>query len=303
MVSKLMQTLLVLGLFSITFLYAERGKSHCYSNVNYASQCSHYKHTRGTNCVTYKRQTTCPPQYTQRGSSSCQKPICFSRDGKYKEYGRYATKAPTPFYYPHFYEDQELKQAWTACKGKAYYKKEFRRDRGTTDLETKKHRKKNVAKVVNEVVRKYDPKTKRFILEQKELNPYKTSYNHTNGSTKKLLAKIDISSQRMRVYKNGKHLYTWKVSTGKRGFATPQGTFKPQALKRKHYSKRYNNAYMPHSVFFKKNGYAIHGTNSVNKLGRRVSHGCVRLNPRHAKKLFEMIQRSGQHNTTIKITA
>lgn len=57
---------------------------------------------------------------------------------------------------------------------------------------------------------------------------------------------------------------------------------------------------MPHAVFFH-GGYAIHGTLEVKRLGRPVSHGCVRLAPRNAKTLFNLIQQVGKDNVMIHI--
>ena len=104
----------------------------------------------------------------------------------------------------------------------------------------------------------------------------------------KIEAKIDLSAQRMYVYVNGKRTYTWKVSTGKSGYRTPTGTFRPKRMKRVHYSNRYNNAYMPNSIFFL-GGYAIHGTTATGRLGRPVSHGCVRLSQGNAKRLYGLV--------------
>ena len=100
----------------------------------------------------------------------------------------------------------------------------------------------------------------------------------TSGAYAAIVAKIDISSQRMNVYVNGGLKYSWAVSTGRSGYRTPRGSYRPKFLKRMHYSSKYNNSPMPHSIFFY-GGYAIHGTNYVRRLGRRASHGCIRLHP------------------------
>lgn len=118
----------------------------------------------------------------------------------------------------------------------------------------------------------------------------------------KMLVNIDLSSQRMTLHKGGKLLYSWQVSTARSGYTTPQGRYKPYHLEKMHYSKLYDNSPMPYSVFFK-HGYAIHGTHYVRGLGRRASHGCVRLRTSNAKKLYSIIKRSGYKNTTIKIRA
>lgn len=116
----------------------------------------------------------------------------------------------------------------------------------------------------------------------------------------KIVAKIDLSSQRMNVYKNGRKLYTWRVSTGRGRYRTPTGSYRPTVLRRMHYSSKYNNAPMPHSIFFR-GGYAVHGTNHIRRLGRPASHGCVRLHPRNAAKLFNLVRRNGQRNARIVI--
>jgi lipoprotein-anchoring transpeptidase ErfK/SrfK len=53
-------------------------------------------------------------------------------------------------------------------------------------------------------------------------------------------------------------------------------------------------------VFFHK-GYAIHGTPHVSRLGRRASHGCVRLHPKNARILFSLVQTEGPGNTRIVV--
>ena len=113
-------------------------------------------------------------------------------------------------------------------------------------------------------------------------------------------ARIDISEQKMRVYRYGVLTHSWKVSTGRKGYRTPTGSYKPTRMYKKYYSKKYDNAPMPYSVFFR-GGYAIHGTGSIKRLGRPASHGCVRLHPKNARALYSMIQRVGRKNAKISI--
>jgi len=116
-----------------------------------------------------------------------------------------------------------------------------------------------------------------------------------------ILAKIDLSEQRMRVYVNGLPRHNWKVSTARRGYRTPIGTFRPGRMHKRYFSKKYHGSPMPHSVFFY-HGYAIHGTNAIKSLGRPASHGCIRLHPENARRLFSLIQQNGKQNTRIQIT-
>lgn len=114
-------------------------------------------------------------------------------------------------------------------------------------------------------------------------------------------AKISIGNQRMYVTVNGVRKYSWAVSTGRSGYRTPTGTYRPQRLVKMHYSSKYENAPMPHSVFFY-GGYAIHGTNAVGSLGRPASHGCVRLAPGNAAMLYSLVSKYGMGNTRVIIT-
>jgi lipoprotein-anchoring transpeptidase ErfK/SrfK len=115
-----------------------------------------------------------------------------------------------------------------------------------------------------------------------------------------VVAKIDLSSQRMYVTVNGVTKYTWPVSTARAGYRTPTGSFRPQRLERMWYSSKYENSPMPHSVFFY-GGYAVHGTGAIGSLGRPASHGCVRLHPSNAAKLYSLIQQNGMGSARIVV--
>ena len=113
-------------------------------------------------------------------------------------------------------------------------------------------------------------------------------------------ATIDLSAQRMYVSVNGKPAYAWAVSTGRKGYSTPTGRYRPTRMYPEYCSRKYDNAPMPHSIFFR-GGYAIHGTNHVKALGRRASHGCVRLAPGNARTLYNLVRQYGAGNTAISI--
>ena len=117
----------------------------------------------------------------------------------------------------------------------------------------------------------------------------------------KIVITVHKRTQRMTVRLNGKRRYVFRVSTGKRGHATPRGRFKPLWLTKMHYSRKYNMAKMPNAIFFTRRGHAIHGTDAVRRLGRPASHGCVRLAPGHARLLFALVKRYGRKNVSIRI--
>ena len=115
-----------------------------------------------------------------------------------------------------------------------------------------------------------------------------------------VVAEIDLSRQMMEVTVDGAWYATWPVSTARKGYRTPTGSFRPTVLKRMWYSRKYDNSPMPYSIFFH-GGYAIHGTNYIKRLGRPASHGCVRLHPANAQELFELVQSFGRGATRIRI--
>lgn len=117
-----------------------------------------------------------------------------------------------------------------------------------------------------------------------------------------LLVQIDKSAQRMTVSQDGRTLYTWPVSTGKRGHSTPSGSYKTFRMEKDHFSKEWDDAPMPNSIFFTKQGHAIHGTFDEKRLGTPASHGCVRLSRAHAETLFEMVKADGVLNTQVVLT-
>ena len=118
---------------------------------------------------------------------------------------------------------------------------------------------------------------------------------------KHIYVKVRLSRQRIYVYRGKKLLHAWKISTGKKGYATPKGFYRPLYIERMHLSKKYHNAPMPYAVFFRGGGYAIHGTRSVSRLGRKASHGCIRLRTSHARQLYFLVKKSGKNNTDIRI--
>jgi lipoprotein-anchoring transpeptidase ErfK/SrfK len=120
------------------------------------------------------------------------------------------------------------------------------------------------------------------------------------GGGEGLQVNVDIEGQRMEVYVDGRLKHRWAVSTGRDGYDTPGGTYRPQRLEREWYSKKYDDAPMPHAVFFS-GGYAIHGTTETRRLGRQASHGCIRLHPSNAAQLFSLVEEYGSRRTRITI--
>jgi L,D-transpeptidase catalytic domain len=113
---------------------------------------------------------------------------------------------------------------------------------------------------------------------------------------------IDKNTQQMSVAVDGAQRYTWPVSTGRPGYDTPNGTFKVNRMDANHFSQEWDNAPMPHTMFFDMRGHAIHGFSDVAHLGLAVSHGCVRLAPANATVLFNLVKAEGMANTSVTVT-
>jgi len=116
-----------------------------------------------------------------------------------------------------------------------------------------------------------------------------------------LLIHIDKGAQQMTVIRDGRAVYRWPVSTGIAQYDTPDGNFRPFRMEKDHFSKEWDDAPMPYSIFFTKQGHAIHGTNHTS-IGRPASHGCVRLSVAHAEELWQLVTLEGMNKTKVVLT-
>ena len=113
---------------------------------------------------------------------------------------------------------------------------------------------------------------------------------------------VDKSAQTLSVAVNGEERHSWPVSTGRAGYSTPTGSFTAFRLAKEHFSKEWDDAPMPHSIFFTQRGHAIHGSLETRRLGTPASHGCVRLSPANAETLFNLVKADGLSTTKVVIT-
>jgi lipoprotein-anchoring transpeptidase ErfK/SrfK len=125
--------------------------------------------------------------------------------------------------------------------------------------------------------------------------------SHSVAEAGTVTARIDISSQTMTVSENGFPIHRWKVSTARKGYVTPVGSYRAYFASRHHRSRKYDNAPMPFAIFFK-GGYAVHATYDLKRLGRPASHGCIRLHPDNAAIFFKLAKQAGLANTRVIIT-
>jgi len=108
---------------------------------------------------------------------------------------------------------------------------------------------------------------------------------------------LDISQQKMQYFENGYKIGEYTISSGKISMPTPFGTFKILNKAREAYSRKYA-LYMPYWMQITSVGHGIHGLpfwklknggviyEGADHLGKRVSHGCVRLPVDGAAKVY-----------------
>jgi hypothetical protein len=104
-----------------------------------------------------------------------------------------------------------------------------------------------------------------------------------------IVVTVDKTAQRLSVDVDGARRYDWPVSTARWGYRTPNGSYRPERLERKWFSRKYDWSPMPWSIFFNE-GYAIHGSYEISRLGRPASQ---RLHP-PAPEQCENPVRTGQ---------
>ena len=116
-----------------------------------------------------------------------------------------------------------------------------------------------------------------------------------------IIAKVSLNEQRMRVYVDGQRKFTWRVSTGKKGWETPPKRYTPFALTPYYYSRQWRMK-LPYLVSISDDGIAVHGTTITSRLGSRASHGCIRLSIPNAKKFYQLIEKHGMWNTEVVVS-
>jgi lipoprotein-anchoring transpeptidase ErfK/SrfK len=106
---------------------------------------------------------------------------------------------------------------------------------------------------------------------------------------------VSLPQQKAYVFDGGELIATSPVSTGKKGYETPVGTFRILQKKVHHRSNRYSNAPMPYMQRLTWQGVALHAGSLP---GYPASHGCIRLPRSFAKKLYKLTD----YSTDVTVT-
>ena len=117
-----------------------------------------------------------------------------------------------------------------------------------------------------------------------------------------VLVHVDKASQRMTVTVDGEQRYSWPVSTGKARLRhAGRRTSSRSAWSADHFSSEWDDAPMPHSIFFTQDGPRHPRQLRTAPPRPPASHGCVRLSPANAATLFGLVKSEGLGNTRIEV--
>lgn len=154
----------------------------------------------------------------------------------------------------------------------------------------------------------------RTVLTYDPLNPAEWQIERGNIGTDTLLAQgqpllaiqptrptgakrieVNLSSQWLYAYEGDLLVFDAPVSTGRDGWETPAGSFqiysklRTQTMRGSARGEEWEVPDVPHVMYFRHGGFAIHGTYWHNTFGTgaRLSHGCVNLPLDAAAWLYE----------------
>ena len=115
------------------------------------------------------------------------------------------------------------------------------------------------------------------------LNPGQYVWEPNAASTGPIFLVIDLTRQRLLLYRGGVPIAASTISSGSKGRETPIGLFAILQKAVVHRSRTYDNASMPYMQRLTSQGVAMH----AGKLpGFPASHGCIRLPTDFAKLLY-----------------
>ncbi len=134
-----------------------------------------------------------------------------------------------------------------------------------------------------------------------EATPASKATGPRKAAIPEILIVVSKPTQSMTVTVDGHVRYRWRVSTGATHYSTPAGSYTPFRMELMHYSREWDNAGMPHAIFFTQRGHSIHGSDHPG-LGTAVSHGCVRLTLSNAAALYQLVKSVGMANTKVVVS-
>lgn len=109
---------------------------------------------------------------------------------------------------------------------------------------------------------------------------------------------VSIPDRKLVLIEDGRILLTFRIAVGAPDSPSPNGTFRVANMVTEpvYYHPGEvippgaENPVGPRWIGLSIKGYGIHGTNEPRLIGRRASHGCIRLNNRDVKILFAYLR-------------
>ena len=115
------------------------------------------------------------------------------------------------------------------------------------------------------------------------LSPGQFVWEPNAASTGPVFLVIDLTRQRVLLYRGGVPIAASAISSGSKGRETPIGVFTILQKEVVHRSRTYDNASMPYMQRLTAQGVAMHAGNLP---GYPASHGCIRLPKACAELLY-----------------
>jgi lipoprotein-anchoring transpeptidase ErfK/SrfK len=112
-----------------------------------------------------------------------------------------------------------------------------------------------------------------------------TAEAKTTPTAPTILITIDKAAQTMTVSVDGKERYDWPVSTGRPAYSTPSGIFTPTSMNKIWYSKQWDNAPMPHAIFFTE----MKASKIPKLCSLALPRGGARMQPAHPRRNLKAV--------------
>lgn len=120
-----------------------------------------------------------------------------------------------------------------------------------------------------------------------ELEPNEYTWGPDKSPTGPVGVIVDLKSQTLSVYRDGKLIGRSSVSTGTKSHPTAPGTYTILTKNVTYHSKKYHEVSMPFMERLTWDGMAIHAGNNP---GKPSSHGCIHVPLDFAEKLYSITQ-------------
>lgn len=119
---------------------------------------------------------------------------------------------------------------------------------------------------------------------------------------------VNLSELRLYYFADANRVYTFPIGIGREGWKTPLGEMRitrkkkdpiwvpPASIRREDpdlpevVPAGEDNPMGGYALYLSKGSYAIHGTNRPYGVGKRSSHGCLRMYPEDIEKLFYLVK-------------